>query len=106
MPIITLPLDRLRLQIGDTAAPTLFTDDELNTLLSERDNNILLAGADACDILSTRFAGDFDFKWKDGSFNRSQKAKQYADLAVTLRARAAAAAGPSFYFPPVCPMEF
>lgn len=87
MPIITAPRDRLRLQIGDTTSPNLFSDDELDTLLSERNDEIVLAAADACDILATRFATNYDFKWKDGSFNRSQMAKMYADRAKELRER-------------------
>lgn len=86
---ITTTLDQVRLQIGDTDADrALFNDDELEHLLSERAGNVLQTAADACDILATRFARDFDFKWKDGAFSRSQMAQMYAERAKSLRARA------------------
>jgi hypothetical protein len=110
MPTITNPRDRLRLQIGDTnVSQPLFSDDELDTFLAERDNVVLMAAADACAILATRFAGNYDFKWKDGTFNRSQMAEMYAERAKELRGLAAqtdATGLPLWSFPPACWLEF
>lgn len=85
---ITTTLDQVRLHLGDTdETRPLFNDDELEFLLSERGDNVLLTAADACDILATRFARDYDFRWKDSAFNRSQMAQMYAARAKALRAR-------------------
>jgi hypothetical protein len=99
---ITAPRDRLRLQIGDTdITSAIFTDDELDTFLTERDDNILLAAADACDAAAAKFSRGFDFKWKDGTFSRSQIVTHYKELAKALRARAASdGALPIWSFPP------
>ncbi len=91
------PRDRLRLQIGDTdvSAP-LFTDDELDAFLDEQNGSLLLAAAEACDVLATRFAFEFDFDALDQkSFKKSQRARAYADRAVALRERAQSEAGVS-----------
>lgn len=83
------PRDRLRLELGDTnVANPLFSDAELDQLLAEVDGAILLAAANACDILATRYAGDFDFGTReDKRFSRSQKSKMYAARADRLRQR-------------------
>ena len=92
---ITTPLDELRLHIGDTDPDRLlFIDDEANYLLNQRAGNVLLAAADACDMLATRFARDYDFEWQGagesarGKFSRSQMAAMYASRATALRNRA------------------
>jgi hypothetical protein len=92
MPVISDPRARLRLEIGDGTAPFLLTDDELDTLLSERAGVILAAAADACDILATRFATAYDFEWQGsvnsrGKYSRSQMSKAFADRAKAIRAR-------------------
>ena len=82
--------DRVRLQIGDTnTSSPLFTDLEIDTILSERANDVLITSADLCDILATRFASDFDFKWKDGEFKKGSRSASYAKRAIALRTRAA-----------------
>ena len=87
-------LDRVRLEIGDTdTANPLFTDTEINTILAERASDVFLTAADLCDILATRFAADFDFKWKDGEFKKGTRSGNYADRAKALRARAAGGGG-------------
>lgn len=91
--------DKVRLYIGDTdATRPLFNDTEIDLVIDDRDGNALLAAADACDILATRFAREHDFEWQGstnarGKFSRSQMSKQYADRAETLRKRAAQAVG-------------
>lgn len=114
MPPITVPRDRLRLAIGDTTSPFLLADDELDTFLAERADNINAAAADACDTLAARFASAYDFEWQGGvnargKYNRSQLTKHYSDLAKTFRARAAADASnggglPLYSFPVPAPV--
>lgn len=82
--------DRVRLEIGDTDTTSpLFSDLEITTILSERADDILLTAADLCDMLATRFAADFDFKWKDGDFKKGSRSASYAARASALRARIA-----------------
>lgn len=86
----TTSLGQLRLQIGDTDSTSpLFTDQEANVYLNNRGGNILAAAADLCDVLAARFAVEFDFETDQQRFQRSQRSKQYAELAKTLRIRAA-----------------
>ena len=86
---ITATRDKLRLLIGDTdSTQVLFQDDELDYFLSERTDVVLLAAADACDALATRFARDYDFETDSQSFKRSQQSKAYREMAASLRARA------------------
>lgn len=89
MAAITTARDKVRLLIGDTDEDSaLFTDDELDYFLSERADQPMLAAADACDALARRFARKPDFTTDNQAFKWSHVAKQYADLAVSLRARA------------------
>jgi hypothetical protein len=107
---LTTPLAQVRLEVGDTdTTASIFTDEEINLKLTARADNILLAAADLCDILATRAAGDYDFKWQGaglsarGEYSRSQVSKQYAERATALRVRAAT---PSYSFPDTCPLVF
>jgi hypothetical protein len=85
---LATPLAQVRLEIGDTdSTRPLLQDEEIQVKLGLRASDVLATAADLCEILATRFAGDYDFKWKDGAFNRSQRAKAYADRAKDLRAR-------------------
>jgi hypothetical protein len=84
-------IDKLRLEIGDQdPSARLFEDDEAEYFLDSNGGNVLLAAAAACLALAARRAPQYDFKWKDQSFSRSQAAKAYRELAGELRARAAA----------------
>ncbi len=99
MPILTTR-DKVRLEIGDTdAAAPLFNDDELDYIIASRADNVLLAAADACDMLATRFARDYDFEWQGagesarGKFTRSQMSKAFTDRAAAIRQRAGGGLG-------------
>lgn len=81
-------IDKLRIEIGGAAlTDQLFTEDELSYFLDTHPS-VLAAAAAACDVLATRFASDFDFKWKDQAFTRSQRSKMFAARATALRERA------------------
>lgn len=83
-------LEKVRLEIGDTeVARELFSDAEITSKLNES-SDVLVATASLCDILSRRFARDFDFAEDGQSFSRSQMSKAYAQLAKDLRQRSAA----------------
>lgn len=82
---ITTDIAALRLELGDIATDVL-TDDQLTYFLDNYPG-VLTAAAAACDALATRFAFDFDFEWKDQSFDRSQVAKALERRAEALRAR-------------------
>lgn len=81
-------LDKVRFEVGDTvSANALFTDEEIAYKLTEY-SNVLLCAAALCEVLATRYAGDFKFKTDDQEFDRSTLAAQYTARAEALRARA------------------
>lgn len=86
---LTTPLAQVRLQIGDTdQATALLQDEEIAVYLANRSDNVLLASADICDALATKFARSYDFATDGQSFKRSQQAAAYRAMAQDLRARA------------------
>lgn len=108
----TSALDEFRLRLGDVDSNRpLFNDTEAQFFIDEYPDNLLLAVADACDTLASRFASDYDFEWKgsteaDGKFSRSQASKQYAAMAIAFRTRAASATGPLYCFPAAVCLDF
>lgn len=91
--------NKVRLYIGDTdVTRQLFTDAEIDLVIDDPEGangNALVAAADCCDILATRFAREHDFEWEGsqnarGKFNRSQMSKMYADRAKQFRQRSPA----------------
>lgn len=86
---IATSIDKVRLEIGDRNmdAP-LFTDDEIQYYLDQRSDNILLAAADCCDSLATRFASDIDFTTDTLSVKKLQRSQMMAKRAEQLRDRA------------------
>lgn len=86
---VTTALAKVRLEIGDTdSTAALFTDEELDVYLDNRSDNVLLAAADACDALATRFARAYAFSTDGQSFQRQQMSQMYAKRATELRRRA------------------
>ena len=86
---VTTALAKTRLEIGDTdSSAALFTDEELDVYLDNRSDNVLLAAADACDALASRFARAYDFETDGQSFKRGSMSGMWAARAVALRARA------------------
>ncbi len=82
-------LHKTRLEIGDTdSTAALFTDEELDVYLDARSDSVLLAAADACDVLATRFARAYDFSTDGQSFSRSKMTEMYRQRAKDLRTRA------------------
>jgi hypothetical protein len=81
-------VEQFRLEIGDEGENALFTIEQVEHLLDVRDGNVLAAAADACDILATRFAKEFDFaSAARQQFRRSQKAEAYERRAKAIRSR-------------------
>jgi hypothetical protein len=90
---VTEDIDKLRLEIGDLDPDNqLYDNDQLRYFL-DQEPNMLMAAANVCEALARRLAPQFDFKWKDQSFSRSQASKAYRELARDLRTRAMASAG-------------
>jgi len=103
MPAITNPRDLVRLEIGDTTADALFTDDEIAVYVANRQEvyssggtvtNITLAAADLCDVLATRFARGFKFSEDGQSFDPGERSGFYAARAKDLRARSGSGSAP------------
>lgn len=84
------PVEQVRFEIGDESATEPdFTDPQIELKLNGRGGNILLAAADLCDILATRYAREFDFSSAARQeFKRSQKAESMERRAAKLRERA------------------
>lgn len=85
-------LAQVRLRIPDSGSPPMFSDEELQFLLSENGGNPLLAAAEALDIV----AGDPArlSQWRRGGVSVSRTAA--ADIrarAAQLRAQAAGSSG-------------
>lgn len=86
---ITTDIGKVRFEISDTVPATpFFSDAEIQYKLTEANGQILVTAANLCDVLATRLAGDYDFKWMDQSFSRSQASKAYAARAQSIRERA------------------
>jgi hypothetical protein len=76
-----------RMEIGDDDG-SLFSIEQAEHLINDRSGVVLAAAADACDILATRFAKQFDFNSAARmQFKRSQKSEAYERRAKALRAR-------------------
>jgi hypothetical protein len=84
------PIDQVRLEIGDENLDSpLFGDAQIQYKLDGRGGNVLLAAADLCDVLATRYAGEYDFSSAARmTFRRSQKTAAYEARAKALRNRA------------------
>lgn len=102
---ITEPLDKFRLELGDTPAAygllgtrpepdtefqavALLNDAECSYFLAAHPSSVLLAVAAACDALAVRFADEVDEAEDGQSFKLSQKSQNYATMATKLRKRA------------------
>lgn len=86
---ISSALDKVRLEIGDRNMDRpLFADDEIEYYLDKRNGDVLLAAADCCDSLATRFAADIDFDTDTLAIKKLQRSEAMAKRAEALRARA------------------
>ena len=93
-------LEWVRFQIQDvTSASALFTDEEINGVLSEQANKHL-AAAQLCDVLASRYSSQVDFTNAALSERKGQLAAQWSARAVALRGllqdEARAAGAPQF----------
>lgn len=84
---LTTDLAQVRLEISDTVSATaLFADEEIDVFLAD-EGSVLAAAARACEVLAARYAGAYNFKTDDQSFDRGALSKAYAEQARRLRAQ-------------------
>ena len=65
-------IGKIRLVIGDTTAPAVFSDEELTYFLTANSNNINLAAADALEAWAAKYTASPDSE-KIGDYAYSQK---------------------------------
>lgn len=97
-------LDEVRFLMGDTRAPYRLSDAEVNWLISEVDDDALVAAASGAHAVAAQAADEIDRSIGDVSRSYSQIARQFADRATKLDARVKArdeaqAAAPSVPVP-------
>jgi hypothetical protein len=82
-------LEQVRLEIGDLD-PTnpLFTDDQIQYYIDNNGTNVLMAAADCCDALATRYASNIDFTTDTLAVKKFQRAEFMGKRAGILRDRA------------------
>lgn len=86
---IATDLAKVRLEIQDvTSTSPLFTDEEINSFL-DSEGSVLGAAARAAEVVSRKYAHDFNWKADGDEVDRVARAKMWAELAVSLRRRAA-----------------
>lgn len=88
--------DAVRFMIGDVdTADQQLSNEEIDFVLSETGSSATReAAAHCCDALQARYARMVNMAVGDLRQDYSDRVKQYAALAVTLRSRAAVAAAP------------
>jgi hypothetical protein len=82
-------VEAVRLEIGDEEGPAqLFSPEQIEHFLGIHGGEVLAASAHACDVLATRFAGEYDFSSAARQqFRRSQKSEAYERRAKAIRER-------------------
>lgn len=83
-PTLASAMDLVRFLLGDTDVTNALLEDEEITALLETYGSADSTAAAAARSLSARFAGQVDKAVGDLKISFSQKAEQYAALAVTL----------------------
>ncbi|MBA7640125.1 hypothetical protein ES703_47790 [subsurface metagenome] len=85
---LTTSVGKVRLIIGDTAAPFVFTNAEITYFLTVNSNNINLAAADALEAWVAKYTTAPDSE-KIGDYSYSQKIVDHLNkLAKELRTKA------------------
>jgi len=81
--------DAFRLMIGNTnASDPLLSDEEADYYLGNSGENVVLAAAEACEALASRFAQDAAYSAAALENSQALKADSYMKLARQLRVRA------------------
>ena len=81
-----VPLDALRLLIGDTnSSAQQLQDAELTYFLTLADNDVFLAAINAARTLAAKFARDVDSAVESIRIAAQDKYKHYIELAETIR---------------------
>ena len=87
-------LEQVRLEIGDLDPDNpLFTDDQIQYYVDKDGGNVLMAAADCCDALSTRWAAGIDFNTDTLAIKKFQRAEFMGKRADSLRDRAVGGIG-------------
>src|SRR5580704_17664492 len=88
--LATIPLQQVRLLIGDTVAtdPQMF-DEEIAFFLTQR-SSVWGAAAECCMTLATKFGRSVDQAVGTAKISFSQMSKAYTQKAILFNARAAA----------------
>jgi hypothetical protein len=91
--LMTSPLYQVRLLIGDTNnADELLQDEEINFQIAQ-EGNIYFSAAACCRSLVAKFGRLVDKGVGSLHLSASQKGKQYAEMALSLRMRGTVDAG-------------
>ena len=89
---VTTNAGKVQLEVQDTTTSSttrLLSDEEYAVLLAD-EGTVLGAAARAAEIISRKYAHDFNWTADGDSVDRMTRAKQWADLAATLRRRGGA----------------
>jgi len=91
-----VPLDAVRLEIGDTDTnDQLLSDEEIEHIMTQATGHFYVA-ARCCDLIALKLAKDADRSLGPLSVRLSQRSERYGVLAGKLRRRAATGAEPYF----------
>lgn len=80
--------DEVRFLVGDTVAPEMLTDSEVDWCVTE-ETNTYLSAALACEAIASSLAQQIDKSVGDISLSLSQKYGNYVERGKWLRSRAA-----------------
>ena len=84
---LSTDIGKVRLEIQDTASATaLLTDEEIQVFLTD-EGTVLGASARACEVISRKYAHDFNWTADGDTVDRQTRAKQWAELGAALRKR-------------------
>lgn len=91
-----VPLDAVRLEIGDTDTnDQLLSDEEIGHIMTQATGHFYIA-ARCCDLIALKLAKDADRSLGPLSVRLSQRSERYGILASKLKRKAAVGAKPYF----------
>lgn len=94
LPSLATDKDRVRLKIGDTDTTSqLFSDEEIEALLTDNGDDVFETAAQLCDALATKYARRGNLRIDDFSIDFKSRAEHFAALADQIRQQAANSPG-------------